>query len=152
MPCEYNKVMADRLSPERRSWNMSRVRSKDTSPERVVRSTLHKMGYRFRLNASNLPGKPDIVLKKYRTAVFIHGCFWHHHKNCHKASTPSTNAQFWEHKLASNVRRDKRIRRILRKDGWHVLTVWECQITKDWESLQTKLRRSIEAGSSIKRA
>ena len=119
----------DRLSKERRSWNMSRIRSGDTQPERVVRSILHRLGYRFRTTTGNaLPGKPDIVLPRYRTAIFVHGCFWHRHSGCRFAYTPKTRVAFWRRKFNSNVARDKRVQSVLRQDGWRVLTVWECEV------------------------
>jgi len=122
--------LVDSLSKERRSWNMSRVHSKDTKPELTVRSILHRIGYRFRLHNKALPGKPDIVLAKYHTVIFVHGCFWHQHKNCPDASIPKTNTSFWEHKLVQNVERDKRTQATLRQLGWKILVVWECETTK----------------------
>ena len=119
--------MTDRLSRERRSWNMSRIGSRDTTPELLVRSTLHRAGYRFRLHSKQLPGRPDIVLPKYRTVVFVHGCFWHRHSRCRFAYTPKSRVAFWREKFASNVERDRRNARELRSLGWKVVTVWECQ-------------------------
>ena len=119
--------MADRLTPEHRSWNMSRIRGKDTLPERQVRSALHRAGYRFRLHRKDLPGRPDIVLPKHRTVVFVHGCFWHRHKGCHFAYTPKSRVAFWNEKFRANVERDRRNVRALRALGWRVITVWECQ-------------------------
>src|SRR5437016_9744069 len=97
--------MVDRLTPERRSWNMSRIRGQDTKPERTLRSTLHKIGYRFRLHRRNLPGRPDIVLAKYRLAFFVHGCFWHRH-GCLYTYTPKSRLDFWQKKFKENLRRD----------------------------------------------
>ncbi len=122
--------MADRIPPEHRSWNMSRIRGRDTKPEVLVRSLLHRMGYRFRLHRTDLPGKPDIVLPKYRTIVLVHGCFWHRHRNCRFAYTPKSRMEFWNAKFARNVERDLDVRRQLRKLGWKVVVVWECQLTK----------------------
>ena len=122
--------MVDSLTKERRSWNMGRVHSKDTKPELIVRSILHRSGYRFRLHNEALPGKPDIVLAKYRTVIFVHGCFWHRHKNCPDATIPKTNTAFWEHKLNRNVERDKRTQITLQQLGWKILVVWECETTK----------------------
>lgn len=96
---------------------------------------LHQLGFRFRLHRSDLPGKPDITLPKYRTVIFVHGCFWHKHPGCRLAYTPRSNEAFWSEKLASNVKRDKRNQRALRKLGWSVRIIWECQ-TKDWNRLQ----------------
>jgi len=119
--------MRDRLSRERRSWNMSRIRGKDTAPERVVRSLLHRMGYRFRLHGKKLPGRPDVVLPKYRAVVFVHGCFWHRHRGCGNCTTPTRNRRFWVEKLEGNAARDKLHARTLRKQGWRVVVVWECE-------------------------
>lgn len=119
--------MQDRLSRERRSWNMGRIRGKDTAPEMVVRSLLHRMGYRFRLHGRGLPGRPDIVLPKYRTVVFVHGCFWHRHRGCKNCTTPTNNRQFWVKKLEGNVARDSMKARALRGLGWRVVVVWECE-------------------------
>lgn len=120
--------MADRLTKEQRSWNMAQIRSKDTHPEVLVRSMLHRAGYRFRKNVKNLPGKPDIVLPKYRTVIFVHGCFWHRHKGCKYTTTPKTNKAFWKEKFERNVANDKKHARELRRLGWEVVTVWECQL------------------------
>ena len=117
----------DRISKAHRSWNMSRIRGKDTTPERLVRSALHRMGYRFRLHRKDLPGKPDIVLPKHRVVIFVHGCFWHRHPRCRYATTPKTNRTFWNAKFKANIERDRRVRRELRKLGWKVVVVWECQ-------------------------
>ena len=128
----------DHLSPERRSWNMSRIRAKDTKPELAVRSLLHRMGYRFRLHRRDLPGRPDIVLPKYRTVIFVHGCFWHQHSGCRFSNVPKSRQDYWTKKLEGNVRRDRRHQRNLRKQGWKVLIVWECQ-TKTPVKLQRRL-------------
>lgn len=118
----------DRLSAAKRSWNMSRIRGRDTSPERAVRSILHRMGFRFRLHSRTLPGRPDIVLPAHRTAVFVHGCFWHRHRGCKMCYTPKSRVDFWQQKFADNVRRDRTARRLLKGLGWSVLTVWECEL------------------------
>jgi DNA mismatch endonuclease, patch repair protein len=134
----------DRLTPEQRSWNMSRVRSANTKPEKAVRSLLHRMGYRFRLHRRDLSGCPDIVLPKYRVIVFVHGCFWHQHVGCRKATIPETRHSFWKQKLTNNAVRDKKVRCELEDDGWRVLVVWECQIknqlTDVIETLSTTLK------------
>jgi DNA mismatch endonuclease, patch repair protein len=122
--------MADRLSRDHRSWNMSRITGSDTAPEKAVRSALHRLGYRFRLNDRRLPGKPDIVLPRHRTVVFVHGCFWHRHSGCEFAYTPRSRLDFWLDKFAGNVTRDKRNVVRLREAGWRVLVVWECE-TRD---------------------
>lgn len=114
-----------RVSPQRSS-NMRAVRSGDTKPELMVRKLLHAMGFRFRLRRVDLPGKPDIVLPRYQTVVFVHGCFWHRH-TCKRASMPKTRTEFWEAKLAGNVVRDRRVADELRALGWQVVVVWECE-------------------------
>lgn len=106
---------------------MAGIRSKDTKPELAVRSMLHKMGFRFRLHRSDLPGKPDIVLPKHRKIIFVHGCFWHQHRSCVFASRPASNVDYWKPKLEGNVKRDLRNRRRLRTLGWKSLVIWECQ-------------------------
>jgi len=117
----------DVLTPEQRHFNMSRIRGKDTKPEMVVRSMVHRMGYRFRLHRSDLPGKPDIVFPGRRKIIFVHGCYWHRHSCKYGRVTPKTNAAFWQTKLDGNKARDVRNRRKLRRLGWDVLIVWECQ-------------------------
>lgn len=119
--------MVDRITSAHRSWNMSQIRSRDTTPERLVRSALHRAGYRFRLHSKQLPGSPDIVLSRYRTVIFVHGCFWHRHSRCRFAYTPKSRVEFWKAKFDSNVERDRRNARELRALGWRVMTVWECQ-------------------------
>lgn len=119
--------MVDRLTREHRSWNMSRIRGRNTAPEKQVRSALHRAGYRFRLHRQDLPGRPDIVLPKHHTVIFVHGCFWHRHKNCRFAYTPKSRVRFWQDKFQSNVERDRRNVRALRALGWRIMTVWECE-------------------------
>ena len=123
--------MADKLSRKKRSWNMSRIRAKNTKPELVLRSVLHRMGFRFRVHDQRLPGRPDIVLPKYRTIIFVHGCFWHQHPGCIEAVRPKTNVEYWKEKLEGNVKRDRKNCLALCKEGWQVLRFWECQIEKD---------------------
>lgn len=120
--------MTDVFTKSKRSEVMSRIRSRDTGPERAVRSMLHGMGYRFRLHVANLPGKPDIVLPRYRTAIFVHGCFWHRHKGCRFCYTPKSRVQFWLDKFESNTRRDNEVKKLLWKQKWNVLIVWECEL------------------------
>lgn len=134
----------DSLSPDRRSWNMSRIRAKDTRPERVVRSLLHRLGYRFRLNRNDIPGKPDIVLPKYRTVIFVHGCFWHRHKGCSLAYTPKSNLAFWNKKFQRNIQRDAEVAEALKKTTWKQLIVWECE-TKDEVALSRRLKKHFRA-------
>src|ERR1035437_3283994 len=132
--------MRDRLSKERRSWNMSRIQGKDTKPEMVVRSLLHRLGYRFRLHGKGLPGRPDIVLPKYRTVVFVHGCSWHRHRGCRNCTTPRNNRRFWMKKFEGNVRRDKLNWRALVELGWRVVVVWECEAERA-DVLRKKITR-----------
>ena len=113
---------------EQRSRNMSAIKSKNTKPEIAVRKVLHSMGYRFRLHGKDLPGSPDIVLPKYRTVIFVHGCFWHRHENCKYATTPKTREEFWESKFKENVIRDKSLQKKLSAIGWKIIIVWECEI------------------------
>ncbi|HQC82107.1 MAG TPA: very short patch repair endonuclease [Bacillota bacterium] len=120
--------MTEKLTKEQRSWNMSRVRSVDTNPEKIVRSWLHLNGWRFRLHDKTLPGSPDIVMKKYGTVIFIHGCFWHSHQGCRRATIPKTNREFWEKKLKGNLERDKKAREQLSQMGWKVIVIWECEV------------------------
>ena len=119
---------------ERRSRNMSAIKSKNTKPEIKVRKVLHSMGYRFRLHSKDLPGSPDIVLPKYKTVIFVHGCFWHRHKNCKYASVPKTRQEFWEAKFRENINRDKLNQENLSSKGWKIIIVWECEIKdKDFD-------------------
>lgn len=134
--------MTDSLSPEKRSWNMSRIRSRDTKPEKIVRSALFSMGFRFRLCQKNLPGKPDVVLKKYKTVVFVHGCFWHGHENCKKSRIPKSNVDFWKGKIEHNKQRFETVSRQLQEQGWNVAVIWECE-TKDTEKLKEKLKNIL---------
>ena len=113
---------------EQRSRNMSAIKSKNTKPEIKVRKILHSMGYRFRLHLKDLPGSPDIVLPKYKTVIFVHGCFWHRHENCKYASTPKTRQEFWEAKFRENINRDKLNQENLFSKGWKIIIVWECEI------------------------
>jgi len=125
------RIVVDRITKEHRSWNMSRIRSKDTSPEKRVRSFLHRAGFRFRLHVKNLPGSPDIVLPKYRTVIFVHGCFWHRHPGCKYAYTPKSRVDFWQKKFKENVVRDRKNIALLEEKGWKVLIIWECEVSKD---------------------
>lgn len=125
-------------TPEQRQRNMSAIKGKDTKPEIQVRKALHALGYRFRLHRKDLPGKPDIVLPKYKTVIFVNGCFWHRHPGCKYASTPSTNSDFWNAKFEENTARDKRNYAQLEELGWKVVVIWECE-AKDIEKLIKKL-------------
>jgi DNA mismatch endonuclease (patch repair protein) len=132
----------DRLSKEHRSWNMSRIRGKDTSPEKTVRSILHRLGYRFRIHRKDLPGKPDIILPRFQAVIFVHGCYWHRHKGCKYAYTSKTRIEFWRRKFDENVERDKRALESLQNQGWRVLVVWECQ-TSDEKAVANRLKRFL---------
>jgi DNA mismatch endonuclease (patch repair protein) len=135
--------MADTISAGRRSWNMSRITGSNTKPELLLRSLLHRAGFRFRLHAKELPGRPDIVLPKYRIAIFVHGCFWHRHPGCRNATMPSTRTEFWSAKLNGNVERDARNTAALEEIGWTVLTVWECDLKSDPKTVVTRLLEAI---------
>lgn len=126
----------DRITPERRSWNMSQVRSRDTKPEIAFRKAVWAKGYRYRICVKNLPGKPDLVFRRYKTAVFINGCFWHQHTGCKKAALPKTNQEFWKKKLQDNVERDKRNYLKLEVLGYHVMVIWECETKNINDCLQ----------------
>ena len=120
--------MADVHNKQQRSYNMSRIKGKDTKPEMLVRKFLHANGYRYKLHDKKLPGKPDIVLPKYRTVIFVHGCFWHGHANCKYFVVPKTNTQWWTDKINRNKANDKKAIKVLKKDGWKVNVVWECKL------------------------
>ena len=128
---------------------MSRIKSQDTMPELQVRSALHRLGYRFRLHRKDLPGTPDIVLPKYQTVIFVHGCFWHQHPGCRKATIPKTNSDKWRKKLNRNIERDRQAIEQLEALGWRVKIVWECQIRRDLtnaiEKVDTYLKQSYKS-------
>ena len=137
VPKVYHFDMTDTLTKSHRSWNMSRIRGRDTKPELVVRSLLHGLGLRFRLQgrvsvrlfaSGVLPGKPDVVLAGRRTVVFVHGCFWHRHRGCRAATMPSSNIGFWKRKIARNVANDRKHRAALLALGWRVVVIWECEL------------------------
>jgi DNA mismatch endonuclease (patch repair protein) len=130
--------MPKKIDKETRSFIMSKVHSKDTSPEKIVRSFLHKHGFRFRLHRKDLDGSPDIVLPKYKTVIFVHGCFWHRHHNCKRASMPVNNAEYWQKKFDRNVKRDQQNIITLKSQGWNVIVIWECEV-KDREKLMEKV-------------
>lgn len=135
--------MADVFSKEKRSEVMSKIKSTDTKFEVEVRKWLFAKGLRFRKNVGDLPGKPDIVLPKYRTAIFIHGCFWHKHENCKYAYIPKTRTEFWVTKIAGNVERDSRNIQSLRDSGWKVIVLWECELKKNFDLQMELLYKSI---------
>jgi DNA mismatch endonuclease, patch repair protein len=138
--------LTDKLTPARRSWNMSRIRSKGMKPERIVRSLAHKMGYRFRLHRADLPGKPDLVFPSRKKAIFVHGCFWHQHESrqCLDGRPPHSNQEYWLAKLKRNKERDAEVISNLKTLGWESLVIWECE-TKDTRSISTKLTEFLDA-------
>jgi len=123
--------MTDHISKGQRSANMRAVRSRNTGPELRVRKILYSLGYRFRLHRLDLPGKPDIALSKFKKAIYVHGCFWHQHKGCRKATMPQTNRSFWRKKLRGNVLRDSNQLSQIRRRGWHAFVVWECELKNE---------------------
>jgi DNA mismatch endonuclease (patch repair protein) len=133
----------DKISPERRSENMRRIRSTGTKPELVVRSLLHKLGYRFRLHRAGLPGRPDIVFPSRCKAIFVHGCFWHQHRDCIDGRVPKSNSEYWREKLLRNTARDAANRRQLAKMGWPTLVIWECK-ARDEAWLTKQLTRFLD--------
>ena len=140
----------DTLTKKHRSWNMSRIKGSNTGPERIVRSILHRTGYRFGLHRKDLPGRPDIVMPKLKTVIFVHGCFWHRHKGCVDATMPKTRREFWRKKLNGNAVRDKVKQRALRVLGWQVIVLWECKI-QNTEKFSRRLNRLLSATSTALR-
>jgi len=135
--------MADVHTAQQRRFNMQQVKAKDTKPELLVRKFLHAHGFRYSLHKKTLPGKPDIVLPKYKTIIFVHGCFWHGHSNCKYFSLPKTRTQWWTDKINTNKANDAKTVKVLRKEGWLVLTVWECKLkpSKVEKTLSTLLNK-----------
>lgn len=133
----------DSLTPAERGERMSRIKGKDTKPELIVRSLIHRMGYRYRLHRKGLPGRPDLVFAKRRKAIFIHGCFWHRHEGCHLARLPKSRLDFWLPKLEANAARDKEVEQRLAELGWKVLTIWECEV-KEEEALASRIRAFLD--------
>jgi DNA mismatch endonuclease (patch repair protein) len=134
----------DKISPERRSENMQRIRSVGMKPEMIVRRSVYALGYRYRLHSKDLPGKPDLVFRQRRKAIFVHGCFWHQHQQCQDGRVPKSNRQYWRPKLTRNVKRDAENMAAMKAGGWRVLVVWECE-TKDESGLTARLKRFIGA-------
>ncbi len=130
----------DIISSEHRSWNMSRIKNRDTKPELIVRSLLHHKGYRFRLHRKDLPGKPDIVLPRFKKIILVHGCYWHRHEGCKFAYNPKSRVNFWQNKFNQNIKRDKIVRKELSQMGWQVYVIWECE-TKKIELLEERIDR-----------
>jgi DNA mismatch endonuclease, patch repair protein len=123
--------MADVHDIKTRSYNMSRIRSSNTKPEMLVRKFLHAQGFRYRLHVKNMPGKPDIVLPKYKTVIFVHGCFWHGHEGCRYYAVPKTRTEWWLNKINTNIANDSKAVKALKKDGWKVVEIWECDLKRD---------------------
>lgn len=142
--------MTDIYSHEKRSKIMARVSATGTSPELLVRQVTHGMGYRFRLHGENFPGRPDLVFPRHNKVIFVHGCFWHGHENCKKAKRPETNRAFWEKKLSRNMERDDKNAIMLKKMGWMVLVVWECE-TRNREQLTERIRCFLDERSAVGR-
>lgn len=141
--------MADIKTKESRSYNMSRIAGKDTKPEELVRKYLFSKGFRYRKNVRKLPGTPDLVLPKYRTVIFVNGCFWHGHEGCKYFVWPKSNAEFWRQKIETNISRDRRKEAQLRDMGWNVMIVWECELHPSkkqatLERLKSQLRQILE--------
>lgn len=140
----------DVFKKAKRSWIMSRIKGVDTAPELLVRSLVHRMGFRFRLHRKDLPGKPDIVLPRHRMIIFVHGCFWHGHRNCARAKNPTTNIAFWQNKIDTNVARDKKNFRALKKLNWAVLIIWQCElrnVSRLTARLEKFLDKTLKMGS-----
>ena len=135
--------MADVHTKEQRSYNMSRIKGRDTKPEMVVRRFLHANGFRYKLHDKKLPGKPDIVLPKYRTVIFVHGCFWHGHTNCKYFVVPKTRTDWWLNKINSNIANDTKAIKALKKEGWKIINLWECDLKslKIEKALSTLLKK-----------
>jgi DNA mismatch endonuclease (patch repair protein) len=137
--------MADVHEPEVRSYNMSQIQGKDTKPEMIVRKFLHSNGFRYRLHAKDLPGKPDLVFPKYNSVIFVHGCFWHAHEGCKYFKIPKTRTEWWEEKLYGNRERDERNIKELEEKGWNVIVVWECELkAKKRENTLINLSKTLE--------
>jgi DNA mismatch endonuclease (patch repair protein) len=154
----YPQRMVDRVPKETRSRIMAAIRGRDTEPELLVRRALHREGFRFRLNVRNLPGTPDIVLPRYRVAIFVHGCFWHRHRHCRNAVMPSSRVGFWKAKFEANRRRDRRVLRCLRRLGWTPVVLWECSAQRLREDpkalhpmLPTCMRRRSRSARTVDR-
>ena len=140
--------MADIKSPEARSRNMAAIKNRDTKPEEIVRKYLFSQGFRYRKNDPALPGKPDIVLPKYKTVVFVNGCFWHMHTKCEYFVWPKQNADFWRNKICGNAERDKRNRTLLEAAGWKVIIIWECELKQQRKETLNRLCQAIRGGTA----
>lgn len=131
--------MADVHTPQQRSYNMSCIRGRDTTIEIKVRKALFARGFRFRKNDIRLPGKPDVVLPRYKTVLFVHGCFWHRHNNCKYCTTPATRIEYWQEKFSRNIKRDNENIKKLKDAGWKVIVLWECELKRNFEDVIEKL-------------
>ena len=139
--------MTDIFDPEKRSEIMSRIRGRDTKPELIVRRIAHGLGFRFRLHRKDLPGRPDIVFPRHQAVIVVHGCFWHRHPGCKRASSPKTRVRYWQNKFEDNVVRDKRNETALRDLGWKVMVIWECE-TKDHEAVAARIESFLRRDDS----
>ena len=139
--------MTDIFDPEKRSQIMSRIRGRDTRPEMIVRRIAHGLGFRFRLHRKDLPGRPDIVFPRHQAVIVVHGCFWHRHPGCKRASSPKTREGYWQNKFEANVVRDRRNETALRDLGWKVMVIWECE-TKDHDALATRIESFLRRDDS----
>ena len=135
--------MTDIWTKAKRSKVMSNIRSKDTKPEKLVRTLLHNEGFRFRLHRKDLPGKPDITLPKYKSVIFVHGCFWHNHSKCIDGKIPKTNTAFWKNKISKNIERNENNIKNLKQLGWKVLIVWECEVENNINKIRGKINRFL---------
>lgn len=135
--------MADIWDKEKRSKVMSKIRGKNTKPELILRKAIFRLGYRYRIHKKDLPGKPDIVLIKYKTVIFVHGCFWHYHNKCNEGRIPNSNSEYWKTKLEKNIFKDKNNIKILKRNGWKVFVFWECEIEKNLDSILIKLTKRL---------
>lgn len=135
--------IVDTFSTEQRSKMMSKIASKNTIPEMIVRKSLHSRGFRYRLHDNKLPGKPDLVLPKYKTVIFVHGCFWHAHEGCKFYRMPKSNTDYWKKKIENNISRDIKNRKALQELGWNVIVVWECELKNNAEKRCSDLAKQI---------
>lgn len=140
--------MVDKFTQSERSRIMSRIKGRNTSPEKKVRSLIHKMGYRFRINVTKLPGNPDIVLPRHRKIIFVHGCFWHGHKGCSRSKRPTSNIEFWDKKISGNIKRDAKVKKELELSSWKVFVIWQCE-TKKSDNLKKRLEEIIGQSKGV---
>jgi DNA mismatch endonuclease, patch repair protein len=139
----------DIWTKEKRSKVMSRIRGKNTKPEMILRKALFKLGYRYRIHKKDLPGKPDIVFTKNKTVIFVHGCFWHFHKDCPEGRIPSTNSTFWKEKLEKNIAKDEKNYEVLRETGWNVIAIWECVVEKKLQDVLSSIEKQIKTNKIL---